>query len=184
MASELEAQQLVHSLEQGKGRWWIWLLVAIFGTAALFIVHIWINPLNNQGGQSPFFRGLTDARGMEQAVIARELSRGNGFQTKVISPAAIEQPSAMDAALVAFAAGAGLPVDAIRQAGADEVLHRAGALLQHHYERLALCRSEIVLLQLVLGHARGAGRRRLLPREAPAVWRRISVRSWEERSCQ
>jgi hypothetical protein len=90
MASELEAQQLVHSLEQGEGRWWIWLLVAIFGTTALFIVHIWINPLNNQGGQAPFFRGLTDARGMEQAVIARELARGNGFQTKVISPAAID----------------------------------------------------------------------------------------------
>jgi hypothetical protein len=90
MASELEAQQLVHSLEHGKGKWWIWLLVAIFGTAALFIVHIWINPLNQQGGQSPFFRGLTDARGMEQAVIARELSRGNGFKTKVISPAAID----------------------------------------------------------------------------------------------
>ena len=90
MASELQAQQLVHSLEQGKGRWWVWLLVAIFGTAALFIVHIWINPLNQQGSQAPFFRGLTDARGMEQAVIARELSRGNGFQTKVIAPAAID----------------------------------------------------------------------------------------------
>ena len=72
MASELEAQQLVHSLEHGRGRWWVWLLVALFGTAALFIVHIWINPLNQQGGQAPFFRGLTDARGMEQAVIARD----------------------------------------------------------------------------------------------------------------
>lgn len=51
-------------------------------------------------------------------------------QPTVISPAVTEQPSAMDAALVAFAAGAGLPVDAIRQAGADEVLHRAGALLR------------------------------------------------------
>ena len=90
MASELEAQALVHSLEHGKGRWWIWLLVAVFGTAMLFTFHIWINPLNNQGGQLPFFRGLSDARGMEQAVIARELSRGNGFHTKVISPAAID----------------------------------------------------------------------------------------------
>lgn len=90
MASELEAQQLVHSLEHGRGRWWVWLLVGLFGTAALFIVHIWINPLNQQGGQAPFFRGLTDARGMEQAVIARELSKGNGFHTKVISPAAID----------------------------------------------------------------------------------------------
>lgn len=90
MASELEAQQFVHSLEHGKGKWWVWLLVAFFGTAVLFIFHIWINPLNKQGGQAPFFRGLTDARGIEQAVIARELARGNGFQTKVIVPAAID----------------------------------------------------------------------------------------------
>lgn len=90
MATELDAQKLVHSLEQGKGRWWVWLIVSLLGTAALFMVHIWINPLNRQGGQAPFFRGLTDARGMEQAVIARELAKGNGFQTKVIAPAAID----------------------------------------------------------------------------------------------
>lgn len=90
MASELEAQQFVHSLEHGKGKWWVWLLVAITGTAVLFIFHIWVNPLNQQGNHAPFFRGLTDARGIEQAVIARELARGNGFQTKVIVPAAID----------------------------------------------------------------------------------------------
>ncbi len=89
MATEFDAQNLVHSLEQGKGRWWIWLLVAIIGSSTLFMLHIWINPMNQQGGYSPFFRGLTNARGMEQAVIARELSKGNGFQTKVITPAAI-----------------------------------------------------------------------------------------------
>lgn len=90
MASELEAQQFVHSLEHGKGKWWVWLLVAISGTAVLFIFHLWANPLNTQGNHAPFFRGLTDARGMEQAVIARELARGNGFKTKVIAPAAID----------------------------------------------------------------------------------------------
>ncbi len=35
------------------------------------------------------FRGLSTAKGMEQAQIARELERGNGFTTKVIKPAAL-----------------------------------------------------------------------------------------------
>ena len=37
------------------------------------------------------FRGLDSAHGMEQAAIAREVSRGNGLVTKVIRPAAIRQ---------------------------------------------------------------------------------------------
>ena len=90
MATELDAQKLVHSLEHGKGRTWIWLLVAITGASVLFFFHIWSNILNKQGNHSAFFRGLSNARGMEQAVIARELAKGNGFQTKVISPVAID----------------------------------------------------------------------------------------------
>lgn len=35
------------------------------------------------------FRGLDSAEGMEQAVIAREVARGNGMMTKVIRPAAV-----------------------------------------------------------------------------------------------
>ena len=35
------------------------------------------------------FRGLDSAHGMEQAVIAREVARGNGLVTKVIRPAAV-----------------------------------------------------------------------------------------------
>ena len=39
----------------------------------------------------PLFRGLSSPQGMEQAAIAREVSRGNGLVTKMIRPAAIRQ---------------------------------------------------------------------------------------------
>jgi hypothetical protein len=39
------------------------------------------------------FKGLNAPKGMEQAQIAREISRGNGFSTKVISPAAYDMAS-------------------------------------------------------------------------------------------
>lgn len=39
------------------------------------------------------FKGLTHARGIEQAQIGREIARGNDFTTKVIRPAAIWQAS-------------------------------------------------------------------------------------------
>lgn len=37
------------------------------------------------------FRGLSSPRGMEQAQVAREIARGNGFSTKVIRPIAVWQ---------------------------------------------------------------------------------------------
>jgi len=89
MASEIEAQQFVHSLEHGRGRWWIvFLLIAAF---ALFqsVAHVMINPMNRFGGHSAIFVGLSHPKGMEQAVIARELMRGNGFSTTVIKPIAV-----------------------------------------------------------------------------------------------
>lgn len=48
----------------------------------------------------------------------------------VISPAQAAPQPASDNALAAFAAGAGMSPDALRQVGADAVLHRAGALLR------------------------------------------------------
>lgn len=39
------------------------------------------------------FRGLNSPQGMEQAQIAREIARGNGFSTKMIRPAAYDQAS-------------------------------------------------------------------------------------------
>jgi hypothetical protein len=89
MASELQAQKFVHSLEHGRGRWWVWFLVILVIAAYQVMTFIFFNPLNKQGGMQATFHGMTHAKGMEQAVIARELSRGHGFSTTVIKPAAI-----------------------------------------------------------------------------------------------
>jgi hypothetical protein len=89
MASELQAQKFVHELEHGKGRWWVWFLVILAIIAYQVMTFLFFNPLNFQGARQENFRGLSHAKGMEQAVIARELMRGNGFSTEVIKPAAI-----------------------------------------------------------------------------------------------
>ena len=90
MASEVKAQEFVHTLEHGRGRWWIIFLLIIAFAAFQTVAHIFINPLNRQGGQASIFCGLTHPKGIEQAVIARELVRGHGFSTMVIKPAAID----------------------------------------------------------------------------------------------
>jgi hypothetical protein len=89
MASELQAQKFVHELEHGKGRWWVWFLLILAIVAYQVMTFLFLNPLNFQGGRQENFRGLSHAKGMEQAVIARELMRGHGFSTTVIKPAAI-----------------------------------------------------------------------------------------------
>lgn len=90
MASEIRAQELVHTLEHGRGRWWIAFLLIVAFAAFQTVAHIFINPMNRQGGQLAIFVGLSHPKGMEQAVIARELARGQGFSTTVIKPAAID----------------------------------------------------------------------------------------------
>lgn len=52
----------------------------IFAFAALFLIQLLIT-----------FRGLKSPDAMEQAQIARELARGNGFTTKLIRPFALKQ---------------------------------------------------------------------------------------------
>ena len=89
MASELQAQNFVHELEHGRGRWWVWFLLIVAVAAYQVMTFLFLNPLNVQGGRQENFRGLSHAKGMEQAVIARELTRGNGFSTTIIKPAAI-----------------------------------------------------------------------------------------------
>ena len=92
MASEVKAQEFVHQLEHGKGRWWI-LFGLILGLAGILVTSfLFIHVVRTavRGDRTPIFRGLSHAKGMEQACIARELARGNGFSTKVIKPAAIE----------------------------------------------------------------------------------------------
>ncbi len=90
MASEQQAQAFVHGLEHGRGRWWVIFLLIVVVAAYQMMTQLFINPLNKQGNAVPNFRGLDHAKGMEQAVIARELVRGHGFSTLVIKPAAIQ----------------------------------------------------------------------------------------------
>lgn len=68
-------------------------MLLILATAAVLLttfLFIHVIRAGLKGDPSPLFKGLSHAKGMEQAVIARELSRGNGFSTKVIKPAAIQ----------------------------------------------------------------------------------------------
>lgn len=53
---------------------------------------------------APGFRGLTHPKGIDQAQIAREIARGNGFQTKMIRPLSLYQAKehSGDVALVGF----------------------------------------------------------------------------------
>ena len=60
----------------GNGLRYIFFVLAI----VLSLVHVFVN-----------FRGLSSATGMDQAQLAREIARGNGFQTKVIRPYAWAQ---------------------------------------------------------------------------------------------
>jgi hypothetical protein len=89
MASEVKAQELVHTLEHGSGRRWVVLLLIIAFALFQSVAHVLINPMNRLGGQAAIFVGLTHPKGIEQAVISRELARGHGFSTKVIKPAAV-----------------------------------------------------------------------------------------------
>lgn len=89
MASEIKAQEVVHSLEHGKGRRWLLLLLIVSFALFQSVAHVLINPMNRLGGHAALFVGLSHPKGMEQAVIAREISRGHGFSTQVIKPAAV-----------------------------------------------------------------------------------------------
>lgn len=89
MASEIKAQEFVHTLEHGSGRRWIVLLLIIAFALFQSVAHVLINPMNRLGGQAAIFVGITHPKGIEQAVIAREIARGHGFSTQVIKPAAI-----------------------------------------------------------------------------------------------
>ncbi len=87
-ATEVEVQQTVHKLEEGEWKHWTILALVIAQVAA--ICTLWF--YSNSG-----FAGLSHPRAIEQAVIAREIARGNGFTTKVIRPAAIWQSGATKA---------------------------------------------------------------------------------------
>ncbi len=73
---ENDVQGFLHKLE-GKWRGGLQLLLLPAAVMAVATFFIWK------------FHGLSSAEGMEQAQIARELARGNGFSTKVIRPLGI-----------------------------------------------------------------------------------------------
>jgi hypothetical protein len=82
MASETTVQTIVHKLEEGG--WKPWILRALVVAFLALMVYLW---MFKEGS----FKGLSHARAMEQAQVAREIARGNGFSTKMIRPAALYQ---------------------------------------------------------------------------------------------
>ena len=82
MTGETKVQAFVHKLEEGG--WATWIRRAVLVAAISYISYLW---LFNESG----FRGLSHEKAMEQAQIAREIARGNGFSTKMIRPAALWQ---------------------------------------------------------------------------------------------
>jgi hypothetical protein len=82
MASETTVQTIVHKLEEGG--WKPWVLRALVVAFLSLMLYLWMF-------KDGSFKGLSSERAMEQAQIAREIARGNGFSTKVIRPAALFQ---------------------------------------------------------------------------------------------
>src|SRR5438309_10541645 len=76
--SEKRGQALVHKFEEGG--WAKWIRRAAFLAAILTMSYLWL--LGSNG-----FKGLSHPRAFEQAEIAREIARGNGFSTRIIRPA-------------------------------------------------------------------------------------------------
>ena len=80
MATETKVQQFIHTLEEGG--WVKRVKFAVIVSAIIFNINLWF--FRDAG-----FRGLSQPKGMEQAVIAREIARGHGFSTLMIRPAAL-----------------------------------------------------------------------------------------------
>ncbi len=78
--SETSVQGLVHNLEQGALAVLIRRILLVVGVLAVSMIYIIFK-----------FRGLEHGMGMDQAQIAREIARGNGFVTQAIRPIAVAQ---------------------------------------------------------------------------------------------
>ena len=89
--SEIGVQEFVHRLEEGGMVGWVKLAVLL--SAIFFMIGMWFFdvtiPIISQAPNG--FRGLSHEKAIEQAQIAREIERGNGFSTKMIRPAALWQ---------------------------------------------------------------------------------------------
>jgi MFS family permease len=71
----MSVQGFVHSLEQGKIAGFFRLVLSLVAVIALALAYLLIQ-----------FRGLSTPAGIDQAQIAHEIGRGNGFSTKNIRP--------------------------------------------------------------------------------------------------
>jgi hypothetical protein len=85
MATDQQVQEFVHRIEEGRWVKWIklgMLFAVLGGMFVAFILDPWYWGL---------YKGLSHPKAIEQAQIARELARGNGFTTKTIRPLAYSQ---------------------------------------------------------------------------------------------
>ena len=80
MASETHVQTFVHALEVGGWVSRIRFILLLAAIAAVYCIVILSE-----------FKGLSHAKGMDQAQIGRELASGHGFSTKYIRPLAYRQ---------------------------------------------------------------------------------------------
>ena len=85
MATDAQVQEIVHRLEEGRWKKWVQLGALLATVIALYTAFIF----------DPFywglFKGLSHPKAMEQAQIAREVARGNGFSTKMLRPVSLAQ---------------------------------------------------------------------------------------------
>lgn len=82
MPTETKIQTFIHKLEEG--RWAKWLQLSVLVMAVVAVSYLWL--LGDNG-----FKGFAQPHAFEQAEIAREIARGNGFTTKLFRPAALFQ---------------------------------------------------------------------------------------------
>jgi hypothetical protein len=80
-------QTFVHGLEEGRGRFLLRLGPLVIAVAAIILFY-----------DFSIYRGLNDAQSMDNAQLAREIARGNGFHTEFIRPYALAQLNAQAAA--------------------------------------------------------------------------------------
>ena len=85
MPTDQKVQELVHRIEEGRWAKWVQLTAFLAVMVAMFTAFI-LDPW-----YWGLYKGLSHPKAMDQAQIARELARGNGFATKMVRPLAFTQ---------------------------------------------------------------------------------------------
>jgi hypothetical protein len=80
ISTETRLQDFIHAIEQGRFVWVMRVLITLTVLLAIALAYLGWN-----------FRGFSRPEAMDQAQIAREISRGHGWSTKLIRPLAIWQ---------------------------------------------------------------------------------------------